>query len=79
MKRPYSLSEDDYYKLESVRDSIDLVQSLACETNAMVSISPLLYASFLEMVRDGLCVVIDSAKESWPPKPEALRKVHAAN
>ena len=78
MNRPYSLSEEDYYKLESVRDSLSLVQSLACETNASVSISPLLYASFFEMVREALCVVLDSAKESWPPNPELLRKIQAA-
>lgn len=62
MNRPYTMSEEDFYKLESVRDSIDLVQMLSGEVTRPHSVSPQLYSSFLDLMKDEISTLIQSAK-----------------
>jgi hypothetical protein len=65
MNRPYSMSEEDFYKLEAVRDSIALVQILAGEVQRPTTYTPQMIAAFLVLIEEHISVVIKSVSGTF--------------
>lgn len=60
MNRPYSLTEDEFYKLKRAHDSIQLLQILFDEVQRPTTYTPQMIASFLEGVGEDVSRVIQS-------------------
>ena len=60
MTRPYSLSEDEFHKLQRAQESIDLMSILFGEVQRTSSYTPQMISSFLEVISGDVLVVIQS-------------------
>lgn len=60
MNRPYSLTEDEFYKLKRAHDSIQLLQILFDEVQRPTTYTPQMIASFLEGLGEDVSRVIQS-------------------
>lgn len=60
MNRPYSLSEDEFHKLERAQDSITLMSILFGEVQRSTTYTPQMIASFLDALGEDISVVIQS-------------------
>lgn len=67
MSRPYCMTEDEFYKLRSAQESINLLSILFGEVRGSSTYTPEMIASFLERVGEDISVVIKSAVEALPP------------
>lgn len=60
MNRPYSLSEDEFHKLERAQESITLMSILFGEVQLSTTYTPQMIASFLDALGEDISVVIQS-------------------
>lgn len=60
MNRPYSLSEDEFYKLERAQESITLMSILFGEVQRSTTYTPQMIASLLETLGEDISNVIQS-------------------
>ncbi|RON71495.1 hypothetical protein [Pseudomonas fluorescens] len=60
MNRPYSLSEDEFHKLERAQESITLMSILFGEVQRSTTYTPQMIASFLDALGEDISVVIQS-------------------
>lgn len=60
MNRPYSLSEDEFYKLERAQESITLMSILFGEVQRSTTYTPQMIASLLDAVGEDISLVIQS-------------------
>lgn len=60
MKRPYSLSEDEFHKLQRAQESIDLMSILFSEVQRDSHYTPQMISSLLEMLNGEVSLVINS-------------------
>ena len=60
MKKPYSLSEDEFDKLRRVQDSIQLVSILLDEVQRSSTFTPGMMASFMALVGEDMGCVLQS-------------------
>jgi hypothetical protein len=67
MKKPYSLSEDEFDKLRRVQDSIQLVTILLEEVQRPNSLTPQMMASFLDLVGEDMGCVLYSVSGTFSP------------
>ena len=68
MKKPYSLSEDEFDKLRRVQDSIQLVTILLEEVQRPNSLTPQMMASFMALVGEDMGCVLQSASGTFSPR-----------
>lgn len=61
---PYHLSEEDHFRLYKVRDSLRLLQFLAEEAHSQAPFDPQLLASYLAIMGEQLCQVLEAAERS---------------
>ncbi|MGO1271522.1 MAG: hypothetical protein ACTMK5_07030 [Pseudomonas helleri] len=66
MSRPYSLSEEDFHKLQRAQDSIDLMSILFSEVQRSTTYTPQMISSFLEGIGEDVSLVIQSVAEARP-------------
>ena len=64
MTRPYSLSEDEFHKLQRAQESIDLMSILFGEVQRTSSYTPQMISSFLEGIGEDVSLVIQSVTEA---------------
>lgn len=60
MNRPYSLSEEEFYKLERAQESITLMSILFGEVQGSTTYTPQMIASLLDAVGEDISLVIQS-------------------
>lgn len=60
MKRPYSLSEDEFHKLERAQESITLMSILFGEVQRSTTYTPQMIASLLDALGEDILLVIQS-------------------
>lgn len=60
MNRPYSLSEDEFHKLERAQESITLVSILFGEVQRSSTFTPQMIASLLDALGEDISMVIQS-------------------
>lgn len=60
MTRPYSLSEDEFHKLQRAQESIDLMSILFSEVQRDSHYTPQMISSLLEMLNGEVSLVIKS-------------------
>jgi hypothetical protein len=68
MKKPYSLSEDEFEKLRRVQNSIQLVTILLEEVQRPNSLTPQMMASLLELLGEDLGGVLRSVSGTFSPR-----------
>ncbi len=68
MRAPYSLTEDEFYKLQRAKDSIQLVTILLEEVQRANSLTPQMMASFLALVDEDLGGVLESVSGTFSPR-----------
>lgn len=61
MSLRYSLTEDEFYKLKQVRDSMRLVTILLDEVQRSNTMTPQMMAAWLELTTESLGGVVDAA------------------
>lgn len=61
MRTPYALTEDEYYKLKQVHDSMRLVAILLDEVQRNNSMTPQMMAAWLDLTTENLSSVVDAA------------------
>lgn len=61
MSLRYSLTEDEFYKLKQVRDSMRLVTILLDEVQRSNSMTPAMIAAWLDLTTESLGGVVDAA------------------
>lgn len=66
MNRPYSLSEEEFHKLQRAQDSIDLMSILFGEVQRSTTYTPQMIASFLEGLGEDVSRVIKSMVHESP-------------
>lgn len=66
MNRPYTLSEDEFHKLQRAQDSILLMQILFSEVQRPTTYTPQMISSFLEGLGEDVSLVIQSVAEARP-------------
>lgn len=66
MNRPYSLSEEEFHKLQRAQDSIDLMSILFSEVQRSTTYTPQMISSFLEGLGEDVSLVIQSVREARP-------------
>lgn len=66
MNRPYSLSEEEFHKLQRAQDSIDLMSILFSEVQRSTTYTPQMISSFLEGIGEDVSLVIQSVTEARP-------------
>jgi hypothetical protein len=69
MKKPYSLSEDEFHKLRRAQDSIQLVTILLEEVQRPNSLTPQMVASFMGLVGDDMSCVLESVSGTFSTAP----------
>ncbi|MBA2922911.1 hypothetical protein G9Q84_08380 [Pseudomonas sp. P7] len=74
MNRPYSLSEDEFHKLERAQDSITLMSILFGEVQRSTTYSPQMIASFLDVLGEDISLVIQSVVNELPKPRLELRE-----
>lgn len=65
MKKPYSLSEDEFDKLRRVQDSIQLVSILLDEVQRSSTFTPGMMASFMSLVGEDMGCVLQSVSGTF--------------
>ncbi|MBV7497853.1 hypothetical protein KW837_26645 [Pseudomonas sp. PDM24] len=65
MKKPYSLSEDEFDKLRRAQDSIQMVTILLEEVQRPNSLTPQMMASFMALVGEDMGRVLQSVGGSF--------------
>lgn len=60
MNRPYSLSEDEFHKLERAQESITLMSILFGEVQRSTTYTPQMIASLLDALGEDISLVIQS-------------------
>lgn len=60
MNRPYSLSEDEFHKLERAQESITLMSILFGEVQRSSTFTPQMIASLLDVLGEDISMVIQS-------------------
>ena len=65
MKNPYSISEDEFYKLRRAQDSIQMVTILLEEVQRPNSLTPQMMASFMALVGEDMGRVLQSVDSSF--------------
>lgn len=60
MNRPYSLSEDEFHKLERAQESITLMSILFGEVQRSTTYTPQMIASILDSLGEDISLVIQS-------------------
>lgn len=68
MKKPYSLSEDEFYKLRRVQDSIQFVTILLEEVQRPNTMTPQMMASFMALIGEDIGCVLQSASGTFSPR-----------
>ena len=68
MKKPYSLSEDEFDKLRRVQDSLQLVTILLEEVQRSNSMTPQMMASFMALVGEDMGCVLQSVSGTFLPR-----------
>jgi len=68
MKKPYSLSEDEFDKLRRVQDSIQLVSILLDEVQRSSTFTPGMMASFMSLVGEEMSCVLQSVSGTFSPR-----------
>ena len=68
MKKPYSLSEDEFDKLRRVQNSIQFVTILLEEVQRPNSMTPQMMASLLELLGEDLGGVLRSVSGTFSPR-----------
>lgn len=68
MKKPYSLSEDEFDKLRRVQDSIQLVSILLDEVQRSSTFTPGMMASFMSLVGEDMGGVLQSVSGTFSPR-----------
>ena len=68
MSRPYSLSEDEFNKLQRAQDSILLMQILFSEVQRPTTYTPKIISSSLEGIGEDVSLVIQSVTEARPSR-----------
>lgn len=58
MKRPYSLSEDEFHKLQRAQESIDLMSILFSEVQRESHYTPQMISSLLEVLSGEISLVV---------------------
>lgn len=61
MRAPYALTEDEYYKLKQVHDSMRLVAILLDEVQRTNTMTPQMMAAWLDLTTESLGCVVDAA------------------
>lgn len=74
MNRPYSLSEDEFHKLERAQDSITLMSILFGEVQRSTTYTPQMIASFLDALGEDISLVIQSVVSELPKPRLELRE-----
>lgn len=68
MRTPYSLTEDEFFKLQRAKDSIQLLTILLEEVQRANSLTPQMMASFLAVVDEDLDEVLKSVSNTFSPR-----------
>lgn len=68
MKKPYSLSEDEFDKLRRVQNSIQFMTILLEEVQRPNSLTPQMTASLLELLGEDLGGVLRSVSGTFSPR-----------
>ena len=68
MRTPYALTEDEYYKLKQVHDSMRLVAILLDEVQRSNSMTPQMMAAWLDLTTENLSSVVDAAGQRFSTK-----------
>lgn len=68
MKKPYSLSEDEFDKLRRVQNSIQFVTILLEEVQRPNSLTPQMMASLLELLGEDLDGVLRTVSGTFSPR-----------
>lgn len=61
MRAPYALTEDEYYKLKQVHDSMRLVAILLDEVQRSNTMTPQMMSAWLDLTTENLGSVVDAA------------------
>lgn len=61
----YGLTEDEFYKLRQVRDSMRLVRILLDEVQRSNTMTPQMMAAWLELTTESLGGVVDAAGQRF--------------
>lgn len=65
MSLRYSLTEDEFFKLKQVRESMRLVTVLLEEVQRNTTLTPAMMAAWLELTTENLGGVVDAAGERF--------------
>jgi len=65
MRTPYSLTEDEFYKLQRAKDSIQLLTILLEEVHRPNSLTPQMMASFLALLDEDMGNVLQSVNGNF--------------
>lgn len=68
MRAPYALTEDEFYKLKQVQDSMRLVAILLDEVQRSNSMTPQMMAAWLDLTTESLSSVVDAASVRFSAK-----------
>ncbi len=68
MKKPYSLSEDEFNKLRRVLDSIQLVSILLDEVQRSSTFTPGMMASLMSVMGDEMGGVLQAVSGTFLPR-----------
>jgi len=68
MRKPYSLSEDEFDKLRRVQDSIQLVSILLDEGPRSSTATPRMMAAFMSVMSDEMGGVLQSVSGTFSPR-----------
>jgi len=67
MRTPYSLTEDDFHKLQRAKDSIQLLTILLEEVQRPNSMTPQMLAAFLALLDEDMSKVLQSVSSNFSP------------
>ena len=68
MKKPYSLSEDEFCRLQRAQDSIQLVSILLDEVQRPNTYTPGMMASFMALMGDEMGCVLQAVSGTFSPR-----------
>ncbi len=65
MSLRYNLTEDEFFKLKQVRESMRLVTVLLEEVQRTTTLTPAMMAAWLELTTESLSGVVDAAAQRF--------------
>ncbi|MDF5893482.1 hypothetical protein P4A93_17890 [Pseudomonas syringae pv. syringae] len=68
MRKPYSLTEDEFCRLQRAQDSIQLVSILLDEVQRSSNFTPHMMASFMALVGDEMGSVLQTVSGTFAPR-----------